>query len=268
VNLLSIVNQIFDQYEDDEASKGGQLLGLPGALVGIDLNALAEDLLKHREALETLLGRPVHEAAALLDMIDQAQSDQSIDDYCVLRKEAMQDLMQAAIYDKLTGLFSRNTMDTRLRDEYRRAKRYDLPLSALFVDVDDFKTINDNHGHSEGDRALSFLGRFILDRLREVDIPIRYGGEEFVVILPHTDGETALALANQLRDGIGSAQEQAGLAQSLTISIGVGTLTPEMTSDSELVDAADRAVYLAKEKKNLVWPGLNGAKVDSGESAG
>ena len=262
MNLLSIVNQILDQDEESASETGALLLGLPSALVGLDLNALEEALAGHRAALESVLGRPVHEAAALLDLFAQENSEHNIDDFCVLRKEAMQDLMQAAIYDRLTGLFSRNIMDARLHDEYRRAKRYNLPLSALFVDVDDFKTINDNHGHSEGDRALSFMGRFILDRLREVDIPIRYGGEEFVIILPHTDGDTALALANQLRDGIGSAQEKAGLAQPLTISIGVGTLTSEMSGGSELIDAADRAVYLAKKTKNRVWPGINGIEAD------
>ena len=189
-------------------------------------------------------------------------SNNDIDDLCVLRKDAMQDLMHAAVYDKLTGLFSRNIMETRLREEYRRASRYDLPLSILFVDVDDFKAINDNFGHAEGDRVLSFLGRTILERLREVDIALRYGGEEFIIILPHTDGETALDLANELRDGIFKAQKRAGLALPVTISIGVGTMTKEMSRESDLIDAADKAVYLAKERKNLVWPGLNGEPAD------
>ncbi len=266
MNLLDIVNQILDQT-DDGASERANLLGLPSALVGIDLEQLSDHINRHRERMQKQLGHPVHEAVALLDLLNTPDLPYSIDDFCVLRKDAMQDLMQAAIYDKLTGLFSRNIMDTRLREEYRRAKRYELPLSALFVDVDDFKAINDTYGHAEGDQTLTFLGRFILDRLREVDIPIRYGGEEFVIILPHTDGETALNLAHQLHDGIGSAQKNAGLALPVTISIGVGTLTPEMSSESELIDAADKAVYLAKQEKNRVWPELNGHAVDASATA-
>lgn len=261
MNLLAVVNQIIDQT-GESPSDDTTLLGLPGALVGIDLDAIVDELKSHREKMEEKLGRPVHPASALLDLFARKGTEHDIDEFCVLRKDAMQDLMHAAVYDKLTGLFSRNIMDTRLREEYRRARRYHLPLSSLFVDVDDFKAINDNHGHAEGDRSLSFIGRFILDRLREVDIPIRYGGEEFVIILPHTDGETALTLANQLRDGIGAAQEKAGLKSTVTISIGVSTMTPDMKSEADLIDAADKAVYLAKEKKDLVWPGINGARVD------
>jgi GGDEF domain-containing protein len=180
MNPLSVVNQIIDQNGGEETDQQS-LLGLPGELVGIDLSELSAEIVVHQEKMEAALGRPVHAAAALLDLLSES-SKHDIDDFCVLRKEAMQDLMRAAIYDQLTGLYSRNIMDIRLREEYRRAKRYNLPLSALFIDVDDFKAINDNFGHSEGDRSLSFIGRFILDRLREVDIPVRYGGEEFVVI--------------------------------------------------------------------------------------
>lgn len=266
MNLLAVVDQIMNQTGEEGTSKE-LLLGLPGALIGLDLDSIKPALEAHRLSLEKELGRPVHQAAAFLDLYAQGEQSHQIDDFCVLKKEAMQDLMQAAIYDRLTGLFSRNIMDKRLHEEFRRARRYNIPLSCLFIDIDDFKAINDNHGHSEGDRSLSFIGRFILDRLREVDIPIRYGGEEFVIVLPHTDGETALALAAQLHDGIGAAQEKAGLKSNVTISIGVGTLTEKMKVDTELIDAADRAVYLAKKKKNRVWPGLNGVEVTSAASA-
>jgi diguanylate cyclase (GGDEF)-like protein len=260
MNLLAVVNQIINQTGEENASQE-QLLGLPSALVGVDLDEIKAELEAHRLSMEKALGKPVHQATAFLDLYAQDSQNDEIDDFCVLKKEAMQDLMQAEIYDRLTGLYSRNIMDNRLHEEFRRARRYKLPLSALFIDIDDFKAINDNYGHSEGDRSLSFIGRFILDRLRDVDIPIRYGGEEFVIVLPHTDGETALALAAQLHDGVGEAQQKAGLASTVTISIGVGTLIEEMKIDTELIDAADKAVYRAKRKKNRVWPGLNGVDV-------
>ena len=116
MNLLDIVNQILDQT-DDGASERANLLGLPSALVGIDLERLSEHINRHRERMQEQLGHPVHEAVALLDLLNTPDLPYSIDDFCVLRKDAMQDLMQAAIYDKLTGLFSRNIMDTRLREE-------------------------------------------------------------------------------------------------------------------------------------------------------
>lgn len=260
MNLLAIVDQILNQPQAAEPGsvEKNYLLGLPSSLTGIDLKAVHAYLAQHRKAMQEKLGRDVHPAAALLDLVDVNQElGTTIEDFCLLKKTALRDLINAAIYDNLTGLYSRNILETRLQEEFRRARRYDVPLSVLFIETDAFKEINDTYGHLEGDRALAFIGRFIQNHVREVDFPARYGGDEFMVILPHTGGETALGLAHRIHSDIGEAQKNAGLRVRITISIGVGTLTPKMKNAENLIEAADRATYKAKTNKNMVWPTVN-----------
>lgn len=230
----------------------------------MDLAELQSSLEAHTRMLSEQMGRDVHPAVAFLDLLG-AENPNDIEDFVILKETSFTDLLQAAVHGQMTVLFSRNILESRLRQEFQRARRYKLPLSVLFIDVDDFKSINDTFGHSEGDRVFSFIGRFILDHLREVDCPVRYGGEEFVVTLPHTEGEVALALANRLHDSITEAERKAQLRSPVTISIGVGTLTSEMDSEEKLLDAADRAVYLAKGKKDMVWPQLNGLEAPAAQ---
>ena len=258
MNLIDAVNQVLSSQDAATVEDEIQLLGLPGRLIGTDIAALQEDLSAHAATLSKRVGRTIHPAVAFLDLmgLTEAEGD-GIDEFCILKKASFRDLLQAAVHDKLTGLFSRNILESRLHQEFQRAQRYSLPLSLLFIDIDDFKSINDTHGHSEGDRVLSFIGRFILDHLREVDFPVRYGGEEFVVTLPHTDGETALNLAHRLHDGVTEAERKAKMLGTVTISIGVGTLTDDIDSVEKLLDSADQAVYLAKQKKDMVWPHIN-----------
>lgn len=259
MNLIDAVNQVLSSQDVGPVEDDIQLLGLPGRLIGADIAALQTDLTTHAAALSDKIGRGVHPAVAFLDLMGLTESSDEggIDEFCILKKTPFRDLLQAAVHDRLTGLFSRNILESRLHQEFQRAKRYKLPLSLLFVDIDDFKSINDTYGHSEGDRVLSFIGSFILEHLREVDFPVRYGGEEFVITLPHTDGETALTLANRLHDSLGEAEKKAQMLSPITISIGVGTVVDGMDSEVKLLDAADRAVYLAKQKKDTVWPHLN-----------
>jgi diguanylate cyclase (GGDEF)-like protein len=260
MDLHAVVGQILSQ-PDGAPSGDDHFLGLPESLIGIHLRPLRDQIEAHRTVLSRAAGHEVHAAVALLDLVASGRittSPGGIDDYCILTKTALRDLLHAAAYDRLTGLFSRNLLEPRIRDEFRRAIRYRLPLSVLFIDVDDFKSINDRHGHAEGDRVLTFLGRYILDHLREVDFPVRYGGEEVVVVLPHTDGATGLLLAHRIHDGVGKAQEQAKFGQTVSLSIGDGTLIKGMKTEADLLDAADRAVYKAKIRKDMVWPVLNG----------
>ena len=259
MDLHSGVDQLLEYIDaSSDLPDEDRLLGIPSSFTGIDLAAIQDRLDKHRKALKEKLGREIHPAAALLDLLDADPEGSTIDDYCLLKKRALHDLVQTALYDSLTGLYSRNVLEDRLQEEFRRARRYNLPLSVLFIDLDGFKVINDTYGHLEGNRVLSYIGQFIRDRLREVDFPVRYGGEEFLIILPHTNGETALRLARRIHKGIGKAQKEADLPTTVTLSIGVGSLAPIMQIEDQLIDAADRAVYKAKQAgKDRVWPIVN-----------
>lgn len=265
MNLLSVtvIDQVLDQI-GTSSSKSGEdyLLGLPSGLTGIDITAIRGLVEKHQKALQGELGRKIHPVVALLDFVStdtEGQLATPINDFCILKKSALRDLVNAALYDNLTGLYSRNILEARLHEEFQRARRYDIPLSVLFIDIDSFKTINDTYGHAEGDRALAYIGQFIRNHLRGVDFPVRYGGEEFVIILPHTDGKTALSLAQRIHKGIEKVQGNQDLRVPITLSIGVGTLVSDIKTQDQLIDAADKAVYKAKKAgKNMVWPVPNG----------
>jgi diguanylate cyclase (GGDEF)-like protein len=133
------------------------------------------------------------------------------------------------------------------------SRRYGHPLSLLFLDIDDFKIINDTLGHPQGDVVLMALAAFLERSARQADVVCRYGGEEFVVILPQTSLEPAGVLAERLRRGI--SQKPIPLSsgpQKVTVSIGMAQLGPTMDAEA-LVRAADNALYQAKQAgKNRV----------------
>jgi diguanylate cyclase (GGDEF)-like protein len=156
--------------------------------------------------------------------------------------------------DGLTGVNNRRFFDQRLGEEAARAKRTSAPLSCLFIDLDHFKRINDNHGHSAGDKVLQTVGRIIRSQLRTVDVVARYGGEEFVVLLSQTDEQRALEVAERMRTRIHEHrfQVQPGLAIALSVSVGLATLdsfTPALdivSASTQLLEHADAALYQAK----------------------
>lgn len=148
-----------------------------------------------------------------------------------------------ATTDGLTGLQNERVFQKHLADEFRRARRYQTPLSLIMLDVDHFKSYNDLHGHPAGSRALRRLARILARAARATDLVCRYGGEEFVLLLPHTNGAEAAALAERLRSGVEAAPWK---LRRLTISLGVCTLTPEVAQPSMLLEQADAALYAAK----------------------
>ena len=132
-----------------------------------------------------------------------------------------------------------------------RAQRYGQTLSCLFVDADRFKDINDRHGHAAGDQALVALAQRLRTRLRASDLPTRFGGEEFAVLLPETDLHNARLLAEQIRAEIAATTVtlESGEALTMTVSIGVAELDLQdqrSNAGDSLLQAADRAVYQAK----------------------
>lgn len=149
-----------------------------------------------------------------------------------------------ALQDGLTGLGNRRAFEWQMEQELLRAERHHLPLSLALLDVDAFKDYNDEFGHPAGDVVLQILAREMEKQGRETDFFARFGGEEFVILLPHTDSQGAISFAERLRAALEYA---AWPGRSLTVSIGVATLTPSMQNQAELVSAADMALYAAKE---------------------
>lgn len=172
--------------------------------------------------------------------------------------EAHRRLESMAMYDALTGLSNRNRFTERFRLELDRQMRHNDPISLLLLDIDHFKSVNDTHGHLNGDLCLKEMARMINASIRKIDLAARFGGEEFVVLLPETSLETALQIAEKLRLRVESASillldQQTRL--QITVSIGVAErkARQEIKLDS-LLQQADDALYEAKRSgRNRVF---------------
>ena len=155
------------------------------------------------------------------------------------------ELEKLSTSDALTGLYNRRFLDNRLQVETSRSKRYSSELSIVIFDVDHFKKFNDEYGHSQGDRVLQSLGATLMDAVRDLDLPCRYGGEEFLVILPETGLEGAHKIAERLRIIVENTEVD-GL--SVTISLGVASCNKGKLEDpSKFIEIADKALYEAKQ---------------------
>ncbi|MCX6081849.1 MAG: diguanylate cyclase, partial [Chloroflexi bacterium] len=156
-------------------------------------------------------------------------------------------LLEQSTHDALTGLFNRRYMDDSLERELARAQREAYPVSILMIDIDYFKRFNDNHGHSAGDQVLIGLGHLLHASVRESDIPCRYGGEEFIIILPQANLRDALVRAEQIRQDFSNLRIEALPNEiSPTLSVGVAAFPEHGASIDRLIQAADRALYAAK----------------------
>jgi diguanylate cyclase (GGDEF)-like protein len=158
-------------------------------------------------------------------------------------------LQKLARHDQLTGLYDRRFFEARLEEEFQRAKRYDLDLSLLMMDLDHFKKINDTFGHPAGDEVLSTFGTMIQDEVRSTDIAGRYGGEEFSIAMPETSLEGAIRTGERLREKLNqhSFRTDEGEEFSVTCSLGLAGFRLEMNNFSDFVKEADDALYQAKE---------------------
>ena len=171
-----------------------------------------------------------------------------------IEKEYHAKLFDFAARDALTGLYNKRFIVNELENYCRIARRSNRAFSVILLDIDDFKRINDGHGHLAGDEYLKRLSALIRDTLRDQDIAGRIGGEEFLVVLPETAVEGALQLAVRIRKAVeGFAMDLQGQAVRTTISAGVCQYERGMRDVKELLDLADRAMYEAKKaEKNKV----------------
>jgi diguanylate cyclase len=151
--------------------------------------------------------------------------------------------------DTLTGLPNRRALDEFFRVAQIAAMEQDNPLSVLLIDIDHFKTFNDNFGHGVGDQVLKLMAKVLRERVREIDLPARYGGEELIAVLPGADLATCEAVAERIRRSISECtitrRSTGEVLPGITVSIGVGQFQPG-ESMADLIDRCDRALYRAK----------------------
>lgn len=160
-----------------------------------------------------------------------------------------------SLVDDLTGLFNQKYMSMVLESEIHRATRLDKKFSVLFMDIDYFKSVNDTKGHWVGSKLLVELGRVLKDCVRRSDYTFRYGGDEFVMVLPDTDGAGAMVVAERVRRCVEQTEFIIdGVQIGVTMSIGIATYPDHAQSHKEIIKMADQAMYCGKNKsRNIVF---------------
>ncbi|MCG6539692.1 GGDEF domain-containing protein [Pseudomonas sp. KSR10] len=160
---------------------------------------------------------------------------------------ANQELQRLSSTDRLTGLFNRGHWEEMLRQDYARHRRYDRNAALVMFDIDHFKRINDSYGHQAGDAVIQRAAELIRQSMRDADIAGRYGGEEFVVLLPDTDSEGAVTFAERLRQSIEAHEViHEGRSIHFTVSLGIADLSQPTSGYAQLIERADSAMYMSK----------------------
>ncbi len=171
------------------------------------------------------------------------------------RVNLYREIEKIAITDSLTEVHTRRHFMERLQEELSRSKARKIKMSVLMIDVDHFKSFNDQYGHLTGDQILRKMAQILKENIREIDIAGRYGGEEFCVLLPDTDREGAKYAAERIRQATEKSEIEAyDNTVKATVSIGLATFPKDGQSVDELIEKADQALYQAKQTgRNRVW---------------
>ena len=169
--------------------------------------------------------------------------------YNVQLRDSVQQTIEMAVTDGLTGLNNRRYLDTHLAEMMTKAKGRNKPVSIVMCDIDHFKKVNDTHGHDVGDEVIREFARRIKKNIRNIDLACRYGGEEFVIVMPDTDMALARVVAERIRNEVALHPfivEQGAKQLPITVSLGVSCLETEADTGDILVKRADKALYEAK----------------------
>ena len=210
------------------------------ALLGETFNDMAGSIESYTRSLEDKVLERTHDLEMANTKLNKAMDD---------IRRANKLLEELATTDGLTGLFNHRHFKDLLEVEVSRSQRMKFPTSLVMFDVDKFKTYNDTHGHPAGDVVLRDVAEILRSRLRGTDVPCRYGGEEFAVILMDTGKQMAMAVAEEIRCRIEATPFEGQESQpegTLTVSVGVATFPENADSFASLIQAADVALYEAK----------------------
>ncbi|AEE16208.1 GGDEF domain-containing protein [Treponema brennaborense] len=201
-----------------------------------------ERILLVAQQLERKLGQHVSAYLAIVDYFTSAEH--VFDSPVLIEVHVLRKTEELAMLDGLTGAFNRRYMDVALKKELNRSTRYGKQFSLIILDIDDFKRLNDTYGHEVGDIVLQEFSDAARSAIREEDVFCRYGGEEFLVILPETDTSGAYVLAERIRHQL----ESAAIHETYGITFSAGTVTyPDYADNSaDLLRRVDRALYQAK----------------------
>ncbi|HPJ39176.1 MAG TPA: GGDEF domain-containing protein [Spirochaetota bacterium] len=210
-----------------------------------------QEILKNKSNMESLLGRNISIKTALVDYFTRERIYEKI---TIFIKDNMINAFDTAMRDSLTGLYSHAVIHAELEKEFQSSRRYNVDLSVVFIDIDDFKRYNDSFGHIAGDRILRLVAATLKENLRTTDKIGRYGGEEFLIVLPHTNRENAFTIAHKLLQSIQtSTAGNSAIPQGVTVSIGISQLSESMQDGHDLIKNADINMYRAKkEGKNRI----------------
>jgi diguanylate cyclase (GGDEF)-like protein len=164
---------------------------------------------------------------------------------------------RASLTDLLAGLYNRRGFEEKLREEIKRARGSEEAFTMILFDLDDFKRVNDEHGHRIGDESLRIVAEALRSSARQTDVLARYGGEEFTALLPNTSPRGAQTFFNRTRDAVANRSEQQ-LGFGLKISAGAANFPADADNSESLLKKADSAMYQAKHqgKDQFVHPSL------------
>jgi diguanylate cyclase (GGDEF)-like protein len=241
--LLRIVDQIHAEPPPEDRNVGIW----NGELISKYFRLISRKLYQHVEELDELVALKTHQLRNTNTLLEKEMSDRRQIEKDL--HEANRRLNEEAIRDPLTGVFNRRYMKTVLQREIAKCQRHSCGLAALIIDIDHFKRCNDKYGHLAGDTILCAVANHILSQVRLEDMLSRFGGEEFVLVVPDATQEGAFILGDKLRYGI----ERLHLdfngrrMDPITISVGIAMFSPAYKTEEDLLHAADAALYRAKE---------------------
>ena len=209
-------------------------------------------IVEHQQKLNKKLGRSVSLLTATCDYFMQVNP--VVREPILVEVRLLQQKEENAYRDELTGLFNRRSFNQEMPREMERFRRFGQPFTLLMLDLDNFKNFNDTFGHSAGDQALRDVGRILVDSARLYDRVVRYGGEEFALILPQASNDEALSVAERIRESMAQhhvffSGQDLGI---ITVSIGLASYPKDGLNLEGLVQSADQAMYQAKVKRNDV----------------